>query len=515
MLVVESTSRSRAPRARTALLMALALVVMATGVTGVGPWAQPVPAAATAVPAGTPADGAARWLATQVVDSTVTTGGVPDPGLAADVALALTAAGHSGPAAATLTTRLLDRSAEYLSPSGAGQVVAGAAAKLLLLAAARGMATDELRARLIGTLVVEPGGTSDGRFRDRPPTSAPSTADRSNTFSQAVGVLALARTGTVPPAAVDFLLDQQCPGGGFRLFPTGGRNCTTDVATDVDATALAVVAIAATAPAAGSAGDDALGRALDRLEALQLRDGAFTSSGPGATANANSTGLAGHALRVSGRDAAADRSAGWLTALQLGCAPVAGDAGAVAFTPAALAAADQGIPARTRDQFRRATSQALLAFVEVPLGAAGAPADAVAPCGPSSTSTTLPGPSTTGPTTAPSTTGPTTTSPGSPDPGSTGGNGSTTTTAPAVAPIPVNVLGEVESAAPEPERSAGAAADRNDRNGTDRGDTGVTLALTGASSRRAIPFALAALAVGAACSLAASRLRRSGRRSGR
>ncbi len=387
MRPVSSSRCPRAPRSGCLLLAATLLALTAPGVLGPGRAAADEPPGA--------ADRAARWLASQVTAGTVTTGGVPDPGLAADVALALTAVGRQDASADALARGLLERPTAYTAPSGSGQVVAGATAKLALLAGARALdPTDiagvDLIADLRSTMVEAAGAADDGRFRDRPPTAVPTLADRSNTFTQAFGVLALTRRGPAPVAAIDHLLAQQCPGGAFRLFLTGGRGCTTDAAADVDATALAVMALDAVPAGVSTAAPPAVDRALGALEARQGADGSFTSSGPGATANANSTGLAAHALRIGGRTGAADRAAAWLQTLQLGCSPVAGDDGAVAFSPGALAAAAGGVPSTGRDQFRRATSQAILAFDAAPLGTAGPAVANATGCltTPTSTSTT-------------------------------------------------------------------------------------------------------------------------------
>jgi len=47
----------------------------------------------------------------------------------------------------------------------------------------------------------------------------------------------------VPDDAVTFLLAQQCPSDGFRLFYDTGSTCASDTAADTDATSLAVEAL--------------------------------------------------------------------------------------------------------------------------------------------------------------------------------------------------------------------------------------------------------------------------------
>jgi len=348
-----------------------------------------------------PAEAGAAWLAGQTSGGAITYLGAPDDGLAADAALSLTALGSADDTAAALTAQLATVSRRYTSPAGDGQVLSGPTAKLVLLAHARGLDPTsfggrDLRAELTSTLVVDPGGRNDGRFADRPPTGATTPADASNGFSQAYAVLALQRDGTGAPAsAVDYLLAQQCPNGGFRLFSFGARTCLADTTTDTDTTALAVLALTSLP----DPNRTALDRAVSRLIAIQSDDGSFASPLTGIAANTNTTGLAAAALRAAGRAAEADRAAAWIERQQLGCGdiPDGADAGAIAYAPKARQAAlGAGITATARDQFRRATAQALLAFATEPIGRAATspaaiarPADCAAPAPTTVTSTVL------------------------------------------------------------------------------------------------------------------------------
>jgi LPXTG-motif cell wall-anchored protein len=123
----------------------------------------------------------------------------------------------------------------------------------------------------------------------------------------------------VPPAAVSFLAGTACPDGGFpQTF--GGASCTSAV----DTTAVAVQALAA-------AGDGAAAKAGIRwLVGVQRVDGSFVDVASGEP-NANSTGLAGQALRTAGSTAAAGRAAAYLRSLQSGCTAPAARRGAIAF----------------------------------------------------------------------------------------------------------------------------------------------------------------------------------------
>src|SRR5690606_13932313 len=84
-----------------------------------------------------------------------------------------------------------------------------------------------------------------GRFSD-----LSAWGDYSNGFGQALAVLALSDTEQgIATAAIDFLVDQQCPSGGFRgdYSVTGG--CTDDAHADTDYSAFALQALL-TAPEA-------------------------------------------------------------------------------------------------------------------------------------------------------------------------------------------------------------------------------------------------------------------------
>ena len=109
----------------------------------------------------------------------------------------------------------------------------------------------------------EPGGEA-GRFRTTRPANA-FGGDFSNGFGQALAILALARTSSgVPASAVDFLLDQQCPGGGFRGDYTTPGGCTADASATVDATGFALQALVTVEPTCAVDGRCTDGVALAR-----------------------------------------------------------------------------------------------------------------------------------------------------------------------------------------------------------------------------------------------------------
>jgi LPXTG-motif cell wall-anchored protein len=246
---------------------------------------------------------AAGWLADQLVDGErleIEFGGdrFPDQGLTVDAVLAFAAAGVAGVEAEAAVSWLAEPEvlAAYVG-DGLAEAYAGAHAKLAFGAQVQGhdpasFGGVDLLARLLSLL------DESGRFSDRS-----QFGDFSNAFSQSFAILALARTPAgAPPAAVAFQLAAQCPDGGFPE-----QFAADPCRSDVDSTAMVAQALLA-------AGESPTG-ALDWLAGQQHPDGGFGSDG----GNANSTGLAGQALRVGGRDLAADRAVTFLASLQVGC----------------------------------------------------------------------------------------------------------------------------------------------------------------------------------------------------
>lgn len=438
---------------------------------------------------------AAAWLAAQSDDGVYGSLGTPDWGLTADAVVALAAARSADDAARRSTERLQAAVDEFASPApGPDDRVAGALAKLLLVALVRGHdPTDfggwDLPAELLRTLRDDPGGRDDGRFSD----FGTGGADTSNGFTQALAVTALARLGRVPPSAVAHLLRQQCPGGGFRLFLVGQGGCTQDSAADGDTTGLAVQALLAVGTADAV---QAATRAGAFLVAQQRPDGSVGGSGPTAAPNVNSTALAAQSLRGLGRTVEADRAEAWVRSLQLGCDAPAADRGAIAYNGMARAeAVGQGISPARRDQFLRATTQAVLGLGAAPLGDlvadGSSPVAAPLECAGTTTTTTAPPTTTTTtPTTSPEPTTsavPTSTVP--PIAGPTGraspaATGATVAAGSAARTDPARV-----SADPPP-AVAGAT--------TTSPATGRPLALTGAASLITVVRALALLSAGSA-----------------
>lgn len=282
-----------------------------------------------------------------------------DWGLTIDAVLALHAGGQGSRATAAAGV-VATNALSYVTGTDFGSPddrYAGALAKLLLMVLAGGSdpsavvgidAESELRARM------RTDGAQAGRFSD-----ASAFGDFSNGIGQALAVLALERTAVgVPTAAVDFLLAQQCPSGGFRVAYDTGDGCGSDSESSPDATAFAAMALASlptdTAVAA------ALVAAGGWLVGSQAEDGSVAG-------NANSTGLAGAALRAGGLVAAANRAAAAVASLTLDSGP---EAGAIAFDAATRSAIlTDGVT--DRDQLRRATTQGALGLGLSPYGLVG------------------------------------------------------------------------------------------------------------------------------------------------
>jgi LPXTG-motif cell wall-anchored protein len=332
-LSVPAPTRRVLAAAAAALLALLAVLAVTASPAQAAPSTTDDPAAA-----------AAGWLARQFKDGdhleTDFNGqSFPDAGLTLDAVLGFAAAGVAGDTAdAAMAWVGQPANLETYVGNGTTDSFPGALAKLALTAQVEGIDPTafgtgrvDLLARLRALL------TPSGRFSDK--SSFVPYQDFSNGFSQSYAVLTLARAGAVPPTAVTFLAGTACPGGGFRLN-FGTPTCTPDP----DATAVAVQALAA-------AGDETAAAAGIRwLVGDQRADGSFgggeSSQGP----NANSTGLAGQALREAGSTAAAGRAAGYLRTLQSGCTTAATQRGAIAFDGSGFVAATAP----------RATAQALL-----------------------------------------------------------------------------------------------------------------------------------------------------------
>jgi hypothetical protein len=305
----------------------------------------------------------------------------PDWGLTLDAVLALRLGGRGAEQEATATTGAFATHVnDYITGEAfgdAGSFYAGPIGKALLTATVQGANVHTFGGVDLEALSrsrLQTSGMFTGRFSD---TST--FGDYSNGFGQALNVLALSYTATgVPAIAATFLLAQQCPAGGFRLFydaiapAVSTPGCTSDAEADTDATSLAISALLTVAPT--TVRITAVQKATTWLLAQQsATSGGFKGTGPTAAPNANSTALAVRALRAVGQGAATTRGLTYLASLQLPIGPAAstvvGDEGAIAQNKGALDdAIANGIDAAARDPWRRATTQAAMAISSADLG---------------------------------------------------------------------------------------------------------------------------------------------------
>jgi hypothetical protein len=352
-------------RAVAAALSGLLAVTLAVAGSAVGSGAAA--AAATKSPH---AKSAASWLDSQVTRGRVHNGqfDFDDWGLTIDTALGLAAAGGHATTLRSMTTAIgRHYFKDYATFSG--DKFAGAMAKSLVAAEVLGknprkFGGHNVRAQVLSLVAPGTAGFEAGRVRD---TGAD---DFSNTFAQAYAVIGLARSGKVPGRVVAYLLKQQCADGYFRLSEIAGETCEqSGSAPDVDATALAAQALqAALNRGAAHVKVADMRAAVAWLAQAQRKNGSFSGGTTTRGPNTNSTGLAAQALAILGRTHAVRQAAGYVADLQLtrkrADGAAAKDIGAIAYNRAGLRTAlKNGIQKVERDQFRRASSQAIFAFV--------------------------------------------------------------------------------------------------------------------------------------------------------
>jgi hypothetical protein len=333
--------------------------------------------AVTLVGASAPAQGSsssprregADWLAGQLRHGVIHNGEFDfnDYGLTIDTAFALQSTGGHAATVSRIRSALERHATDYTT--FLGDVFAGSTAKLLVFARTTGGgATDFGGVDLVAQLrsLVVTAGPAKGRIRDQS-----TSADTANTIGQVYAMQGLKPHTAQAASVLNFLLDQQCSAGFFRLNfaadPTTGKQ-SCDSATrahrvpDTDATAIAVLGLVAS-----HWNRKAVHRAIKHAAAWLLRhqadNGSFRGGPTTATANSNSTGLAGWALAVSGHCGAARQAAGWVRARQvdgrLAGTPLAGERGAIAYDKTSMRAARKhGITVHKRDEWRRATAQA-------------------------------------------------------------------------------------------------------------------------------------------------------------
>lgn len=350
---------------RTAL-PGLALTIAATALAQ--PLLAPAAQAATDVPATSAARAGTGWLATQLSDGVIhnDTYDFDDLGMTMDIGLSMDEVGGDQAMVRQIRSSLSTRIEEYAAPS-ATERYSGSLAKSLVFAQVSGAdprtyggldLVAETEARVTGS------GPSAGRLAD-----LSAYGDYANSFGQALAVRGLTAAGSAKAAAAtDFMLKQQCSSGYFRVFFTtdpaaADQSCVegTDP-TDTDTTAFVVSQLAATSPRPAAV-DAAIAKAVAWLAATQRADGSFVGSTFTPDPNTNSTGLAASALAAAGTCEQAGRAAEWVTTLQVGPqpagSPLAGEEGALAYDKAAMDSASASGIGAGRDQWWRATVQAV------------------------------------------------------------------------------------------------------------------------------------------------------------
>ncbi len=375
---------SRTHRLTARGLTARGLTTVAAGAALVaGALVAPAQAAASADPQ--PAKDAGSWIAGQTTKGLVHNDqySFDDYGLTIDVGLGLDAAGQQPGTVKQITKALAKNGGAY---TGFGSsVYAGATAKLLFFALGQGKdpktySDVNLLERLEGR--VASAAPISGRVEDAFDPADPYGADYANVIGQAYAAAALSQAKSPRAAsATSFLLLQQCKAGFFRLGfnadkTAADQSCDgaakADRSPDTDATAIAVIALSELK--ATSATKKAVKQAVAWLGKKQKADGSFGGGTSTEAPNANSTGLAGWALGVSGDDARAAKAATWLRTYQVAAknpclVKLKTQVGAVAYDLTAYETArTKGIRTKDADQWRRASAQALPALQWAPKG---------------------------------------------------------------------------------------------------------------------------------------------------
>jgi len=324
----------------------------------------------------TAVDPGADWLVTQIDDGVVNDPQWgPDYSLSIDAARALAAVGAHQAEVDDVLTAMSTHVEDYVT--FAGVTSGGSLGKLLAFVTDEGadetaFGGENLVSRLESLVIDE--GAAAGRV-----TNSGGEFD-ANVFGQTYAVHGLlqSESATEDAAALDFLLQQQCDEGFFRLYFTDDKSApdqTCDGADEevppVDVSALVVIELHQLATADPDL-EAALDAAVDWIVKQQAEDGSFRGSGVEGP-NANSTGLAGWALHLAGETQAAARAATWIRGLQvpgLACdRKVEPEIGAIAYDPATYeAGVEDGIGDADLYQWRTAAVQALPALQAAPTG---------------------------------------------------------------------------------------------------------------------------------------------------
>ena len=262
----------------------------------------------------------AGWLARQQAADGSQPGGFNAYVDTADAALAFAAAGVASDAFDGAVAHLVEQVDEWMA--GGGDDDPGGLGKLLMVATVAGVdpndfGGEDLEARLLAIL----GDREPGLFGSASPTF-------DGAYRQSLALLGLAASGRSHAdfaAAVDWLVDQQCPDGGWQAYRADtSAPCGTGFSgPDSNSTGLAAQALVAlgAAPATDPSG---------WLAANRNGDGGYGYV-PGSASDANSTALGLQALAALGDPTAETLSA--LLGFQLGCDAAEADRGAFAYQP--------------------------------------------------------------------------------------------------------------------------------------------------------------------------------------
>ncbi|MBD3913139.1 hypothetical protein [Nocardioides hwasunensis] len=352
----------------------------------VAPSATAAPSPAMAGTDSTPSTVAAEWLAGELTNGVIITKNGPDIGLTLDAGMALSTVPRQGVHITAISNALETRLADYVG-DGTKESYAGALAKAATFVRVAAKNPTSFGGR---NLVTE----LEQRTADVPadPAAKPQEAayagrifdqSESGNFANVVGqsyavrALTLAKS-TEAAAARDFLLKQQCSSGAFRLnfakADVPNQSCTDGVAgseADPDATALAMINLVESGDTS-QAVKDALAKANTWLAARQRGSGAVRSAGTDAQINTNTTSLAAYAFGLLKNRGPAMKAALWVRKNQpvykYKCrTALTKDTGAVAYRKDRInASTTTGLTADTRDEWRRATAQAVLGLQFAP-----------------------------------------------------------------------------------------------------------------------------------------------------
>ncbi|MFD8494008.1 prenyltransferase/squalene oxidase repeat-containing protein [Amycolatopsis sp. NPDC059657] len=284
--------------------------------------------------------------------------GATDWHVTIDALLAFQATGTEKEAVGKIAAALPAHAESFIGP--AGKRVAGAIAKELIAAEKPTEFGSVNLIEELGELMVsnpdsgEP--TLDGKY-----------GEASTNSDQALAIIGLVKANVVPPAqAINFLRNQQCADGGFRLGGDDKPTCGPDEHSDAATTALAMQAL-----------HDAfkleeVEKPATYLMTTQDASGGFKDAND---LNSAATGLAGQALWIAGKGDVAEKAADWVASMQVtkDATKLSGDLGAIAFNKAALDdgltnAKDGKIAATARAKWRGWTARAVLALTKTGLG---------------------------------------------------------------------------------------------------------------------------------------------------